>query len=324
MTHVRLNRLERMARSIVRQIASMVGAATLVLALLLAADHVGAAPWRTETATTPQSPAGDGVFTMPYQGRLTDAAGTPVDNMVPGLAMTFALYTQETGGAPVWSEHHSGVPVSDGLFNVYLGSITPLESALFGDDLWLGVTIGGDAEMTPREHVTWQPSAGVPVGTVISWWRPDASTPLPSDEWAIADGSVVSDAESPYHGQSLPDLTSRFVMGVTATDIGQTGGANTLDLRHRHTVDSHTHSIPSHTHNYNHDHGTSDVYCVGGGSTSVHRDITSLVNHAGSGTDTGAWSGTSGASQPNTNHQLSSDTDNRPAYVGLLFLVRIK
>jgi len=39
---------------------------------------------------------------------------------------------------------------------------------------------------------------------------------------------------------------------------------------------------------------------------------------------TGSWSGSSGPSQPNTNYQLSSSTDNKPAYVGLLFLVRIK
>ena len=215
------NRLQKVGQTLARQMVPNAGTVILVLALLLTADFVGAAPW----STAPQTPASDREFTMPYQGRLTDASGTPIDNIVPGLEMTFALYTQKTGSTPVWSEHHTGVPASDGLFNIYLGSITPLESALFDDDLWMGIKIGSDPEMTPREKVVLYAgvqSTGVPVGTVISWWRPDASTPLPSDEWAIADGSVVADPESPLYGQTLPDLTDRFIMGVAAADIGQT------------------------------------------------------------------------------------------------------
>ncbi len=324
MIHVRLNKLEHTARSIARQIPSTLGAAALVLALLLAADHVGAAPWKTETTTAPRSPTGDRLFTMPYQGRLTDAAGVPVNNTAPGFPMTFALYTQETGSAPVWSEHHPGVPVSDGLFNVYLGSITPLDSVLFDDDLWLGVTIGSDSEMTPREqlgaaaYVMWQ-GAGVPVGTVISWWRPDANTPLPSDEWAIADGSVITDTGSIYYGQPLPDLRERFIMGVAPADVGQTGGANTLDITHSHSIPAHRHSVTGATGEV---HGMWDGGYYNAGSESYRYAINTYQNtwytrHNHSlNLDTSSWSG-----DTNT---TSLAPDNRPAYVGLLFLVRIK
>jgi len=238
----------QVARVLARQIVSNVGTVVLVLALLFMADLAGAAPWKA----TPKKPAASRQFILPYQGRLTDALGNPINNTGQGLEMTFALYTQATGGTPVWSERHTSVPVSDGLFNVYLGSISSLDPALFDNDLWMGVKIGNDLEMTPRErampYAVGMQSSGVPVGTVVSWWRPDAGTPLPSDDWAIADGSVVSDPASPLYGKTLPNLTDRFVMGVVMANIGQTGGSNTLNLSHQHVVDSHTHILPDHSH----------------------------------------------------------------------------
>jgi len=294
-----------------------VGTIVVVLALLLMVDFVGAAPW----STTTQTAAGDREFTMPYQGRLTDASGTPVDNIAPGLEMTFALYTQETGGTPVWSEHHTGVPVSDGLFNVYLGSITPLDPALFDDDLWLGVTTGNDSEMTPREKVVpyaGVQSAGVPVGTVISWWRPDVSTPLPSDEWAIADGSVVTDTESPLYDQTLPDLTNRFIMGIAAADIGTTGGSNTLNLSHSHSIPSHRHSVSGSTSKVSRmwDGGYYDSANETRMAINTYQTTWYVEHEHSINLNSGYWSGDTGTA--------SLTKDNRPEYVGLLFLVRIK
>jgi len=327
---------------------------TLLIVALLWAQSAGALPLRAP-ASAPTSTG-----TVAYQGRLADATGTPLTGIYP---MIFRLYNSAgASSTPLWEEQWTGpnsVKVRDGLFNVMLGSLTPIPQSVLTDNntLWLGITVGSDDEMTPRVQLGSVPFAvqantvlndsittekianntiqaedlapdavppGVPIGSVISWWRPDAGTPLPSDEWAVADGSTVADPESPLYGRALPNLTDRFIMGVTSGNIGVTGGTNTLNLSHIHQVDSHSHSLPEHAHDYNHDHGTSDVYCMGGGSTSVHRDITSLVNYAGSGTNTGSWSGVSGASQPNTNAQLSSATDNRPQYVGLIFLVRIK
>jgi hypothetical protein len=296
--------------------------ALIILPLFILAQQVGAAPWRAPAAV-PSS-----TTTVNYQGRLFDNSGDPVNGNV---TLVFSLYDQASGGNRKWGpETHTGVPVSDGLFSVLLGSRTVdgIPQSALGGDLWLEVSVNGET-LSPREQLGAVPYAiwslngadnsGVPVGTVVSWWRPDAGLPIPSDGWAIADGSVVSDPGSPLYGQPLPDLTGRFIMGVTPDSIGQMGGSNTLDLSHSHQVNSHTHSIPSHSHNLDHDHHTSDVYCIGGGSTSVHRDITGVTV-----SNTGSWSGTTGASQPSTNSQLSSTTDNRPQYVGLLFLVRIK
>jgi hypothetical protein len=325
-------------------------------------------------ALPPGGPSATSISTVPYQGRLADASGHPITSK---QNMEFRIYDVPTAGVPLWEEYWTGansVNVSDGLFSVMLGSInTGLASVIQGhDELYLGITVGTDSEMEPRvqlgsvpfsiwsltvaddsitsekiedgtiQAVDMAPDAfppGVPVGTVISWWRPNATMPLPSEDWAIADGSVVNDPDSPLYGQALPNLTDRFVMGVAPGNIGVTGGTNTLNLSHRHQVDDHTHSIPSHAH----DNGTlranvaveSDRVYVkryGAGFSATYANYTGGTHYnthitgasADVDGDTGSWSGTSGASHPNTNYQLSSATDNRPQYVGVLFLVRIK
>jgi hypothetical protein len=87
-----------------------------------------------------------------YQGVLKDSFGTPINATVN---MTFAIYDVSSGGTALWSETQNGVPVAGGLFNVHLGSTTPLPADLFsgGENRWLGVKVGADLEMTPRHQI---------------------------------------------------------------------------------------------------------------------------------------------------------------------------
>jgi hypothetical protein len=68
----------------------------------------------------------------------------------------------------------NSVSVSNGLFNVMLGSLTPIpQSVITGNStLWLGVTVGTDSEMTPRAQVGSAPFAmqalTVPDGSVTT------------------------------------------------------------------------------------------------------------------------------------------------------------
>lgn len=69
--------------------------------------------------------------------------------------MSFRLYSAASGGAPLWEEQWTGansVQVSDGLFNVMLGSLNPIgQSVITGNNnLFLGITVGTDSEMSPR------------------------------------------------------------------------------------------------------------------------------------------------------------------------------
>jgi len=83
-----------------------------------------------------------------YQAMLTDQSGIPLDTTV---GMTFALYDDSTGGTPVWSETQATVAVSDGLLNVCLGRVNPLEATHFSSaGCWLGIRIGSGDELQPR------------------------------------------------------------------------------------------------------------------------------------------------------------------------------
>ena len=61
----------------------------------------------------------------------------------------------------MWAETHTGVPVTNGLFNISLGSITPIPSTVWNNAaVYLGVQVAGDtAELLPREVVGTVPYA---------------------------------------------------------------------------------------------------------------------------------------------------------------------
>lgn len=75
-----------------------------------------------------------------YQGFLTDPAGTPISDVLP---MTFRLIKPSMAFA--WTETHPAVVVDKGLFNVRLGSISPLNTALaYNDELNFEVEINSE------------------------------------------------------------------------------------------------------------------------------------------------------------------------------------
>jgi len=88
-----------------------------------------------------------------YQGHLNTAAGNAVTD--GPYTIVFTLYTAATAGTQVWQETQT-VQVTKGLFNAVLGSVTSLATITpgsFSNDLWLGVKVGTDAEMTPRQQL---------------------------------------------------------------------------------------------------------------------------------------------------------------------------
>lgn len=91
-----------------------------------------------------------------FQGKLVES-GTPVDGT---RNITFKLYDLEVGGVtPLWEETHLGVPVVGGLFNVELGATTTFESEGidFSQQYWVGISVAGGAEITPRYKLTNMP-----------------------------------------------------------------------------------------------------------------------------------------------------------------------
>ncbi|HPF35498.1 MAG TPA: hypothetical protein P5571_12140 [Candidatus Krumholzibacteria bacterium] len=110
-----------------------------ICCLILAASLALAAPPRT----------------LNYQGTLTDNTGLPVAD--GNYTLTFRLWNASVGGSAAWSEAQS-VNVTGGVFNVILGVVTPL-SVDFENQLYLGVQVGVDPELSPRTPMTSVPSA---------------------------------------------------------------------------------------------------------------------------------------------------------------------
>ncbi|MHC4499513.1 MAG: hypothetical protein ACYS21_10420, partial [Planctomycetota bacterium] len=82
-----------------------------------------------------------------YQGKLTTASGGCLNDTVE---MTFSIYPDTTGSPADWTETQALVAVQNGIFNVLLGSVTPISASVFdGDIKYLGVQIEADPEMTP-------------------------------------------------------------------------------------------------------------------------------------------------------------------------------
>jgi hypothetical protein len=92
---------------------------------------------------------------LSVQGSLQNFNGTAVDNGVYDI--TFKLYTTDAGGTPIWTEVQS-VNLIGGVYSVLLGAVTPL-NVPFDQPYYLGLTIPGGPEHTPRTQLTSAPYA---------------------------------------------------------------------------------------------------------------------------------------------------------------------
>lgn len=91
-----------------------------------------------------------------FQGLLLDSGGNPIQG---SANLSFALFAAPTGGSALWSESHSGVSVTDGIYDVELGSVTPLTPALLaGGTRYLEVTVAGET-LAPRRPLLAVPYA---------------------------------------------------------------------------------------------------------------------------------------------------------------------
>ncbi len=168
-----------------------------------------------------------------YQGRIKDD-GLHVDGQ---RTITVAIYDAATGGSALWSEEHVDVPVVKGLFNLTLGSITPIsDDVLAREELWIRVSVAGQA--LPRQPLHSTPHArvaGLAIHARSAESAANAATASTAvavsagavDSAALADGAVSDSKLDAALAERLDRVESRQDSGWAAAR-GRAGQGTTL------------------------------------------------------------------------------------------------
>lgn len=168
------------------------------------------APAVTEESETVQT-AVDAPLYISFQGYLEED-GSPGSGLHDFI---FRLKDFPTAGITKWTELQSDVLVTDGLYNVLLGSASSLGSVDFNDDLWLSIEVDGQ-EILPRPQIVASPYS------IMSLEALDLRLPAVISGTANVDGTKLLRITNNGTGDVLR------VEGATASDGIEVDGA---DLR---------------------------------------------------------------------------------------------
>ena len=90
-----------------------------------------------------------------FAGALNDTAGKPLTGTI---GVTFLLYKEQAGGAPLWVETQNVRSDASGHYSVMLGSTTnhgiPADAFVAGEARWIGVQVSGQAEQARVQLVS--------------------------------------------------------------------------------------------------------------------------------------------------------------------------
>jgi hypothetical protein len=160
-----------------------------------------------------------------YQGFLADSLDQPITGTV---SMSFGIYDAPTMGSELWSETQN-VDVNVGVFDVLLGSVTPITEDVFtgGTDRWIELNVEGEP-LAPRTMITsvgyahvasYADTAGyalsAPTGSDGDW------TISGSDMYSAVSGNVGIGTTSPWGRVSTKGgQVGFFADSSAATDFG--------------------------------------------------------------------------------------------------------
>ena len=94
-------------------------------------------------------------FAFAYRGTIN---GMSIPNRVD---VQFTLYDRAVGGSPLWSATNSVMPSADGLFQCELAGDGLAAAFTNANARFIGVRIGNEAELYPRQEVFASPVAGL-------------------------------------------------------------------------------------------------------------------------------------------------------------------
>ena len=161
--------------------------------------------------------------------RNTDGSVFPTGN----YSMRFRIYTVATGGTSIWTEEQNGIRIEGGVYSVLIGKVTPLGSIPFNQTLYLGVSVDGGTELSPRATFTAAPAAryalrspgSTPAGMVVAYAGPLSQVP---DGWLPCDGRALKSTDFP----TLYDrIGTTYGNGSAGMGAGSGTNFNTPDLR---------------------------------------------------------------------------------------------
>jgi hypothetical protein len=166
-----------------------------------------------------QAAVNEGVFT--YSGFLKNGAGA-VETSPQSL--TFTLCDAATGGNVVWTQTVSVLPDAQGWFSAVLGtSPSALPPAQFANQLWLGVKVGSEAEMTPRAQMGSSPSA------LSVNWSGVLNVPAACTAGQVLQGYTAAGAAICVSGGGVASVTKAATAGNPLV-VGGTAANPTIDL----------------------------------------------------------------------------------------------
>jgi hypothetical protein len=109
-------------------------------------------------AVQPAAPAVAVSDSIPIQGRLTNASGVAQTGV---FSMTFNIYNVASGGSAICTFTNPAVTVTNGLWNATIDDCGAGGGTFAQGDtqLFLGIQVGSDPEMTPRQKILGVPYA---------------------------------------------------------------------------------------------------------------------------------------------------------------------
>jgi hypothetical protein len=147
-----------------------------------------------------------------FSGAVKDLGGTPLTGVV---GITFALYSEQTGGAALWQETQNATADSGGHYTALLGSTKPdgLPPDLFTSEQarWVGVQVSGQPEQ-PRVLLVAVPYAMKAADAETVGGLPPSAFVLaaPVSSSATLNGAAASNTNT-------PSVTPPPASGVTTT-----------------------------------------------------------------------------------------------------------
>ncbi len=192
-----------------------------ICCLLYAFNATSFAQEQGEAAVTPasiQATAPNVPRLVNFSGVMKDAAGNPVTGP---MSVTFSLFAEQEGGAPLWSETQVAETDAQGNYTVHLGATNPaglpLDLFTTGAARWLAVQSEAPAVQ--------EPSRVLLVGVPYALKAADADTlgGKPASAYAMAGSqagqtSGNSNAETAKSVAAVPEINSPTLAGAGTTN----------------------------------------------------------------------------------------------------------